>query len=267
MSRYLQDLVSRNVGAGRGLAPRPKTQYETVRQTSATGVTGSTQEGIAGNATLSSDRALPDLPSSGLPENNTPHITGVIGRGRHRDNRRVKSQSEGSEGNDEGGDGIPHARNYTDQDSSASERTSYDRNTIQRGNGKDRLNEGGDFVRPNSAPSNLHKARATVPAFRLEAELKASAIAHPGAEKGMRVMPQQEIVSHSLRPTMKEGSIQHVQSRAAGQPIGARPPIVQIRIGRIEVRAVAPPASLLSKKNVEPRRSSMPLDQYLGRRS
>jgi hypothetical protein len=80
-------------------------------------------------------------------------------------------------------------------------------------------------------------------------------------------MPQQEIVSHSLRPTMKEGSIQHVQNRATEQPNGARPPIVQIHIGRIEVRAVAPPAPALSKKNVEPLRSSMPLDQYLGRRS
>jgi hypothetical protein len=46
-----------------------------------------------------------------------------------------------------------------------------------------------------------------------------------------------------------------------------RPQVVQIRIGRIEVRAVEQPVSVPSKKVVEPPRSSVPLDQYLRRRS
>ncbi|HJT94872.1 MAG TPA: hypothetical protein VJ777_23545, partial [Mycobacterium sp.] len=225
------------------------------------------QEREAGNASLASDQSRLGIPSSALLENHAPHITDVIGHGPHRNSRREKHHLEGTDGNDGGSDGTPQAHNHTDQASSASARTSGNRSTIQRGNGKNRLNEGGDTVRPDSARSVLPKACATVPAFRQEAELKTNPIAPPGIEKGMQVMPQQEVLNHSLRPTMKEGSIQHIQSRATGQPNGARPPIVQIRIGRIEVRAVAPPAQVLSKKNVEPLRSSMPLDQYLGRRS
>lgn len=267
MSRYLQDLVSRNVGDGRGLTPRPRTQYEPARQSAAAEVTESTHERVAGNASLASDQSRLSIPSSELLENYGSHITEVIEHGPQSHNRREKHHFEGTDGNDEGRDGTPYAHNYTDQDSSASGRISGNRSIIQRGNGKDRLNEGADSVRPDSATSNLQKARATVPAFLQGVELKTNPIAPPGIEKGVRVMSQQEIVSHSLRPTMKDGSIQHVQSRATGQPNGARPPIVQIRIGRIEVRAVAPPAPALSKKNVEPLRSSMPLDQYLGRRS
>ena len=264
MSRYFQDLVSRNVGDGRGLTPRPRTQYETVRQAAASEVTESTQEREAGNASLASDQSRLGIPSSALLENHAPHITDVIGHGPHRNSRREKHHLEGTDGNDEGSDGTPHAHNYTDQASSASARTSGNRSPIQRGDGKNRLSEGVDTVRPDSARAVLPKARAPVPAFRQEAELKTNPIAPPGIEKGMRVMP---VLNHSLRPTMKEGSIQHIQSRVTGQPNGARPPIVQIRIGRIEVRAVAPSAPASSKKDVEPLRSSMPLDQYLGRRS
>lgn len=267
MSRYLQDLVSRNVGDGRGLTPRPRTQYETAKQSAAAEVTEFTQARVAGNASLASHQLRLGITSRELPENYGPHITDVIGHGLQRNSGREQHHLEGTGGNDEGSDGTPHAHNFTDQDSTASARTSDNRSTIRRGNGKDRLSEVGDTVRSDSASSNLKKTRATVPAFRQEAKLKTNSLAPPGIEQGVQGMPQQEIVRQSFRPTMKEGSMQHVQSRATGQPSGAQPPIVQIRIGRIEVRAVAPPAPALNKKNVEPLRSSMPLDQYLGRRS
>jgi hypothetical protein len=77
----------------------------------------------------------------------------------------------------------------------------------------------------------------------------------------------QDVLSDSLRPTLNEVSLQPVRGEMIAPPTEAGPPVVQIRIGRIEVRAVEPPVSAPNKKLVETPRSSVSLDQYLKRRS
>jgi hypothetical protein len=66
---------------------------------------------------------------------------------------------------------------------------------------------------------------------------------------------------------MGEVSFRRVHREVMAPPVGGRPPVVQIRIGRIEVRAVEQPVQAPRKKVVEPQRSSLPLDQYLRRHS
>ena len=80
-------------------------------------------------------------------------------------------------------------------------------------------------------------------------------------------MRSQEVLSDSLRPTLNEVSFRSVHGDMIAPPTEARALVVQIRIGRIEVRAVEPPVPAPNKKLVEPLRSSVSLDQYLRRRS
>ena len=76
-----------------------------------------------------------------------------------------------------------------------------------------------------------------------------------------------QISSDPLRLTLGEGSFRGPHHEETVPSAGERPPVVRIRIGRIEVRAVEQPVPTPSKKVVEPPRSSLPLDQYLRRRS
>jgi hypothetical protein len=91
---------------------------------------------------------------------------------------------------------------------------------------------------------------------------------HPVDKEHMPSLAKAEgMSSDPLRPTMGEGSFRRTHREEMVPSVGERPPVVQIRIGRIEVRAVEQPVSVPSKKVVEPPRSSVPLDQYLRRRS
>jgi hypothetical protein len=77
----------------------------------------------------------------------------------------------------------------------------------------------------------------------------------------------QDVFGDLLRPTLNKVSFEPARGEMITAPTEARAPVVRIRIGRIEVRAVAPPVSAPNKKLVEPPRSSVSLDQYLKRRS
>lgn len=70
-----------------------------------------------------------------------------------------------------------------------------------------------------------------------------------------------------MEPILGEASFRHPSREATEPSVVERPPVVRIRIGRIEVRAVEQPALVPGKKISEPPRSSVPLDQYLRRRS
>jgi hypothetical protein len=85
---------------------------------------------------------------------------------------------------------------------------------------------------------------------------------HPGTEKSSPSVRPREVLNDFLRPALNEGSFQPVRRVPE-----SRAPVVQIRIGRIEVRAVEPPVPASNKKPIESPRSSVSLDQYLRRRS
>jgi hypothetical protein len=91
---------------------------------------------------------------------------------------------------------------------------------------------------------------------------------HPvDTETQLPPVRDQEVSPDLLRPTLEEVSFRRPHREEAVLSGGERPPVVQIRIGRIEVRAVEPPVPAPSRKIVEPPRSSLPLDQYLRRRA
>lgn len=77
----------------------------------------------------------------------------------------------------------------------------------------------------------------------------------------------QPLRADSSRPTLGELSAQTFRRTDPVSPVGERPPVVHIRIGRIEVRAVEQAVPASRKRVVESPRSSLPLDQYLRRGS
>lgn len=86
----------------------------------------------------------------------------------------------------------------------------------------------------------------------------AASASSPMQQKGPSVDP--------IRPTLRETLFHRMRSEGPVSTAVEQPPVVQIRIGRIEVKAFHPSATAPVRKVLEPPRSSLPLDQYLRRR-
>jgi len=270
----------RTLGTASSLSPCPVTRYETVRENAATELTESVQEQAGVNASSGYDDRLFQDPSSltSLPETNGPRIEGVIERGRQtgaslpsepeRELIRQRRQNDpGIYGEKNGeGDVAKEAPVGTARPSVDSTQVSGRSNSVRPKRQEISPEGASELVfsdpRPNGGVSDRREARADSLTQRPESlPGMGDSVSQP-----VSVRPQ-DVVSDSFRPTLNEVSFQRVRGEGAAPPIGARPPVVQIRIGRIEVRAVEPPVPAPSKKFVEPPRSSLSLDQYLRRRS
>ena len=276
----------RSLGAASSLSPRPVTRYETVQPSAATELTESVQEQAGVNASSGYDRLFQDPSSStSLPETNGPRIEGVIERGRQTGARfpsepeheliRQKRQNRPGINGDKSGEGevAKEAQVGTARPSIDSTQVSGRSNSVRPARNEISAEGASELVfsapRPNAVVSDRREARAVSLTQRPESlPGMGDSVGQPAMEKShpASVRPQ-DVLSDSFRPTLNEVSFQRVRGEGAAPPIGVRPPVVQIRIGRIEVRAVEPPVPAPSKKLVEPPRSSLSLDQYLRRRS
>lgn len=263
MSRYLQNLVMRSFGEAGGLNPRQATRYESVRRRAVVEFPESTPE-----------RSFQDFPSRTSPiEAENPHVESIIERGRQTDAslpseprrdefgreliRRTRQNQSGLFGEETDGDeiakkalGDPYRPLHEVSEEGAAKLMS-------------------PVPRQNTAVSDHREASAAPIAQRSEslAALRGGTIQPATVERHPPSARPQDVSSDSIRTTLREVSFQPVRGEMIAPTREARAPIVQIRIGRIEVRAVEPPVPAPSKKLVEPPRSSVSLDQYLRHRS
>lgn len=260
MSHYLKNLVRRSLGESGGLNPRPATRYESVRERAAVEFPESAQK-----------PSFQDFLSRISPiETEAVHVESIIERGRQTDAslpseprrdeygceliRRTRQNQSGLFGEETDGEeiakktlGDPSRPLHEVSEEGAAKLVSH-------------------VPRPNTAVSDHHEASAAPIAESLPA-LHGGAIQPAAVESHPPSARLQDVPSDLIRPTLREVSFQPVRGEIIAPPHEARAPIVQIRIGRIEVRAVEPPVPAPSKKLVEPSRSSVSLDQYLSRRS
>ncbi|HSE59391.1 MAG TPA: hypothetical protein VLA99_11865 [Nitrospiraceae bacterium] len=286
MSRYLQDLVMRSLGEVGGLIPRPLNRYEAARQGGAPELTGAIQTTEGTDVSLEYGRSFQDAsPRTCPPMTDVGPTEDVVQPGRQTDAHPRK---------DHGGQSIEVKRparrgisgerideiDVTEDDHAHAPRRPMDPTQVFRHSSAIRpvnhevpLQERDGAVtqavqvtvvsleRPGFSTSQKTEQLESLPGKR-------SGTDYPEAMERLRpsVRPQ-EVSSDSLWPTLGEVSFRPPHREETVPSVRERPPVVQIRIGRIEVRAVEQSAPAPSKKIVEPPRSSLPLDQYLRRRS
>ncbi len=263
MSPYLKNLVRRSLGEADGLSPRPETRYESVR------------ERAAGEFSESMKKpSFQDFSSRISPiETETVHVESIIERDRQTDAslpseprrdefgreliRRTRQDQSGLFGEE------------TDGDEIAKKGLGYPYRPLHEVSEEGAAKFVSPVPRQNTAVSDHREASAAPIAQRSESlpALRGGTIQPATVERHPPSARPQDVSSDSIRPTLREVSFQPVRGEMIAPPREARAPIVQIRIGRIEVRAVEPPVPAPSKKLVESPRSSVSLDQYLRRRS
>lgn len=258
MSRYLKNLVMRSLGELSGLSPRPVARHEFVRQNAVAEFMESTQE-----------RSFRDLSSWTSPiETDTSPAEGDIERSRQTD-ARLPSES-GRESIKKRRQNQPGISDEKSDKGEITRKTQVDpvRSThdVSQEEAAKRVSS---VPRPDTVVSDRRESSTTpraprsevLPVMRSREVQPATQKSHPPSVR------HQDVLNDSLRPTLHEVSFQPVHGDMIAPPTEARAPVVQIRIGRIEVRAVEPPVPAPNKKLVEPPRSSVSLDQYLRRRS
>lgn len=286
MSRYLQDLVMRSLGEVGGLIPRALNRYETVRQ----GGSPEPTEGIpateAMNLPLENGRSFQDVSSRTFPPMTEAGLTeAVVQTGGQTNVHRPSNPGEESiETRRQIQRGISGER-MDEVDVPMDEhvfapRRSMDKTQVSRHSSviqpvrRQVQTQEVDGVAAHALQANVASPErrdllATGRAEQLESlsGMRAGA-GHPVDQENLRPSVRgQEISSVPLRPTLEEASFRRAYREETAPSAGERPPVVQIRIGRIEVRAIEQPVHAPSRKVAEPPRSSLPLDQYLRRRS
>jgi hypothetical protein len=276
MSRYLQALVMRSLGDRSGLSPRPVTRYESARQSGTAEPEGSMQEQAGMDVSLGYERPVQGPLSRPSPiGTDVRPLEEAIQRGRQNDvsvsneagRQSIEQRRRNQSGNSgERQTGAVHRQVEAAQVPDDSGRSRSIGRTVRVegvvGSVDPVLRRDVTSLDGREAPATSMTQRSEfLPGISDSTDQPTTVKNHPSARR------PPEVLSNSLRPTMREVSGRQVRGEATGQPIGARPPVVRIHIGRIEVRAVSPPAPASSKRLVEQPRSSMPLDQYLRRRS
>jgi hypothetical protein len=286
MSCYLQDLVMRSLGEVGGLLPRPLNRYETVRQGGAPEMMEAVQETDGMDMPLEYGRPFQDASSRTVPSMTDAGPTeDVVEPGWQTDTHTRK---------DLGGESIEVRRQIqrgisgerTDEvDVTIDERAVVARQPMD----KTQVSRHSRAIRPmsrkipsqeadgavayapheNVASSERRGLHQTERAEQAESAPRTrNVVDHPiDKENPPPSVRAQEGSSDPLRPTLGEISFRRVHREEMVPSGGERPPVVQIRIGRIEVRAIEQPVPAPNKKVVESPRSSLPLDQYLRRRS
>lgn len=258
MSRYLKHLVMRSLGELSGLSPRPATRYEFGRQNAVAEFAESTQE-----------RSFQDLSSWTSPiEADISPAESDIERSRQtdaslpsesgRESIRKRRQNQPGIFDEKIGEGEitrktqanPVRSTHNVSQEEAAKRVS----SVPR-------SDTAVSERRETSTAPLALGSEVLPVMRSREVQPATLKSHPPSVR------RQDVLNDSLRPTLHEVSFQPVHGDMIAPPAEARAPVVQIRIGRIEVRAVEPPVPAPNKKLVESPRSSVSLDQYLRRRS
>lgn len=254
MSRYLQNLVMRNLEGARGLSPRPATRYESVRKNGPVEITESSQAW-----------SFQDLSSWTAPmETDISHVESTIERGRQTDaSLPSESERELIRQRRQDQSGI-----FGEQSDEGETTENMQPDPTHEVSGERAAKLVSSVLRPNTAVPDRRGGSATPITQRLESLLGMSNRAvHPDNGKSSPSLRLQDVLNDSLRPTLNEVSFQPVRGDMIAPSTETRAPVVQIRIGRIEVRAAEPPVPIPNKKPVESPRSSVSLDQYLRRRS
>jgi hypothetical protein len=286
MSRYLQDLVMRSLGEVGGLIPRPSNRYETVRQGGAPELTEAIQETEGMNVPLEYGRSFQDASSRTVPP--------ITEAGPTEDIFQPGGQTDAHSRNDPGEGSIEVRKldqrassgerfdevNATKDERAVTARRPMDKTQASRHSGAIRpvnreipSQEGGSAVAPAPHAKVASPERGGLRTPERAERAESAPRTRNGADDPINkehlppLARDQEVSSDPLRPTMGELSFRRVHREGTVPSGGGPPPVVQIRIGRIEVRAVEQPLHAQSKKVVEPQRSSLPLDQYLRRRS
>ena len=286
MSRYLQDLVMRSLGEVGGLIPRPSNRYETVRQGRAPELTEVIQETAGMAVPLDYGRSFQDASSRTVPPTTEAGLT--------EDIVQLGGQTDAHSRNDPGREstearrpdlrGIPGESieevDVTKDERAVAARRPMDKTQTSRHSGAIRpVNHEIPSQEVDNAVASAAHAKVALPERRglrtpeRAEQSEAAPRTRNGADDPINkehlppLARDQEVSFDPLRPTMGELSFRRVHREETVPSVGERPPVVQIRIGRIEVRAVEQPVPAQSKKVVEPQRSSLSLDQYLRRRS
>lgn len=284
MSRYLQSLTMRSVGEGNGLSPRPLGRYETVQPSHPAELTESTEEQIGMKASLENEHSIQNIsPWISLSPADVSHVGNggvrgkgtdgkspdevgreVIGKRQHKQSGINGEESSEGEAVNEVQTGAVRPPAVLTQASRESSRLLSEHHQISV--------KGTPEIVPSvsrlDAPTPDCREVRTATSGQWPGSLTSDRAGQAAAEEGpSSLVKTQERLRELLRPILEQGAFQQRCREATGPPIKAQPSVVNIRIGRIEVRAIAPPISASSKKLVETPRSSMPLDQYLKRRS
>jgi hypothetical protein len=286
MSRYLQDLVMRSLGEVGGLMPPPLNRYEAVRQGGAPEPTEAIQETEGMNVPLDNGRSFQDVSSRTVPpmSESGPTKDVVQPSGQTDAHTRNDPGRESTEARRPDLQGISVERiddvDVTKDERALAARRPMDSTQVSRHSSEIRpvsgtiLSQEVDGAAAHApqaivASPKRRELRTTEKAEQTESSPRTRNGADDLVDKEHPPLlaKAQEVLSDPLRPTLGEVSFRRLYHEETVPSAGERPPVVQIRIGRIEVRAVEQPVPAPSKKIVDPPRSSLPLDQYLRRRS
>jgi hypothetical protein len=282
MSRYLQDLVMRSLGEVGGLIPRPLNRYETAQQGGAPEMPEAGQEADGMDVSLDYGRSFEDAPPRTCPPMTDVGLTeDDVQPGGQTDTHPRKDHSGRSiEVRRPARRGISGVRinevDVTEDEDVLAPRRPMDPTQVFRHSSAIRpvshevpLQERDGAVAQAAQGNVASPERPGLSTSQKAEQLEFLPGKRSGAEAKESVRPSvraQEVSSDPLRLTLGEVSFRRVHREATVPSEGDRPPVVQIRIGRIEVRAVEQPVPAPTKKLVEPQRSSLTLDQYLKRR-
>lgn len=276
----------RSLGEGGGLIPRPSNRYETVRQGRAPELMGAIHTTEGTDVSLEYGRAF-----QGASPRTCPPMTDV---GPTEDIVQPGGQTDAHHRKDHGGESIEVGRqiqweisgervnevNATKDEHGLAPRRPMDPTRLFSHSTPSRpVSRAIKSQEEDGAVTHAPQADVTSPERRgwdtsHDTEQReslpetSSGAGYPEAKESLRPPVRGQAGSSDLlQPTLGEVSFRPLHREGTVPSGGGRPPVVQIRIGRIEVRAVEQSASAPSKKIVEPPRSSLPLDQYLRRRS
>lgn len=272
MSRYLQHLVMRSLGEGGGLMPRPRTLYETVQADNIRGPSGpipslENVDGVIAPGTGSRDAV------SGISPAMQPHksaandvsshpLDGVLPAEPGDLNPREADQPVLQQDHAKTS---PHIGRTTERrplagyppadaphPSFGNQVGPFESKEVTR-----RLDARGEEQVPQE---NIGKESGEISVAMQGRRTEQTAIS-----ASFPIQPPARSVD-PIHPTLGETRFHRMRGEVPAPTSGEWPSVVQIRIGRIEVRAVEQPAPVPTKKVVESPRSSLPLDQYLRRR-
>ena len=276
----------RSLGEVGGLIPRQLNRYETVRQGGAPEVTEAIQEREGMDVPLDYRRSFPDASSRTVPPTTEvgptedvvqpggqteAHLRNDLGRESIETRRPTQRGISGERIDDV--DVTEHERAFAARRPMDKTQVSRHSSAIRPVSREVQTQEGAGAVAdaPQAivASPERRELRTTERAEQAESSPRTRNGADDLVDKEHPplLVKAQEISSDPLRPTLGEVSFRRLHHEETVPSAGERPPVVQIRIGRIEVRAVEQPVPAPGKKIVEPPRSSLPLDQYLRRRS
>lgn len=265
MSRYLENLVIRNLSGGNRLMPPPRTLYESGQSSSIPRPSDSIRSLENMNGAIDAERLTRDA-AVGVnlaiqADKSTPNdvASHQLAGGLATEPGDINTSEAGQPVLEQDRNGIAPQVGSTVTERLFADFPSVDAPQPSLGNQIE------PFVQKEVA--HLHCAGAglieeRVPQENLRQESGESFVAMPG-RRAEQMTASASVQTH---PTLGEMLLYRMRGEGSPSTAMEQPPVVKIHIGRIEVKALHPPTTVPSRKSGEAPRSSLSLDQYLRRR-